>query len=75
MKKRMEIPAIHDKDLLLILKELDLLDEINDKKIKCSNCDEVITIENIGALKKENNQISLICDNPEYIANQSFKTQ
>lgn len=73
MKKRMEIPAIHDKDLLLILEELHLLEKINDKKLNCSNCNEVITIENLGALKKQNDKILIICDNPECIAKQSFK--
>lgn len=71
----MDIPAIHDKDLISILEELDLLKKIETKKIKCSNCNQLITVNSLGALKKEKEEILIICDNPECIASQSLKLE
>lgn len=73
MKKKLEIPAIHEKDLDDILNELGVLKEINDLNIHCYNCYELINRENIGGLKLENDNCLIICDNPECLASETIK--
>jgi len=71
MKNKIEIPAIHDKNLMKILTDLGLLDKINNKQLLCSNCGETITLENIAGIKILKNAFVVICDNPECIFQES----
>ena len=65
MKEKIEIPAIHDKEFLTILKDLGLFESIDSGKANCINCNEVLTFENIGGIKIIENSPKLICDNSE----------
>lgn len=73
MKNRIDIPAIHDKDLEEILSELNLLSKIQNENIKCSVCGDLIKMENIGGIIPEMNSVRIICDNSECIASESIK--
>tara|TARA_R110001592_G_scaffold43005_1_gene139519 strand:+ start:37864 stop:38103 length:240 start_codon:yes stop_codon:yes gene_type:complete len=68
VRKKVNIPAIHDKDLQDILKEFNLLDRINLGEITCLNCSKEITIENLGGLVSKDGGIKVFCDDPECIA-------
>lgn len=73
MKNRIEIPAIHDKDLEVLLKELKLLSQVENEELKCSVCGDLITMKNIGGIIPEMNSVRIICDNSECIASESIK--
>ncbi len=69
--KKLEIPAIHDKDLRLILDKYNLAEKIDNREIKCTLCDNEITWENIAALKIREGSIDIYCDDPNCIENAS----
>jgi hypothetical protein len=70
MKEKLEIPAIHDKEFITILTDLGLYESIISKKANCINCNELLTIENIGGIKVIENSPKLICDNSECLENE-----
>ena len=73
MKKNVDIPAIHDNDLIDVLKDLGLYSELIDKNINCLNCGEVIQMNNLGGLISINKEVKIICDNPECLASEIIK--
>lgn len=62
MEKRIDIPAVHDKDLEKLLTELQVIDSFVAGKIHCPNCGTVITWENLFALKVKNSEVLMYCD-------------
>lgn len=62
-----EIKAVHDKDLETVLKNLNILDDINHGKKKCKFCDCIINIANLQALFPESGDIKLVCEKAECI--------
>jgi len=69
MKKKIDIPAIHDKDLKEILQNLQLLDKFEQGEILCKNCIKAITWENLFALKVVDKDIVAFCDEADCIEN------
>jgi hypothetical protein len=69
MKKKIDIPAIHDKDLKEILQSLQLLDKFEQGEILCKNCMKTITCENLFALKVVDENIVAFCDEADCIEN------
>lgn len=67
MKQKKEISAILDKDLRKILDKYDLSSKIDKGEINCFCCQEIITWDNIAAIKVIENNIVLICDNLDCI--------
>jgi hypothetical protein len=70
MTEKVEIPAIHDQEFIGLLEKFGLLAEVNDNKAACFNCQEPLTLDNIGGLKVMNNKPKPICDNPECLSNE-----
>ena len=73
MKKNIDIPAIHDDDLEKVLKDLGLFSKIINGEINCLNCGDDITLENLGGLISINQEVKIICDNPECLASEIIK--
>lgn len=71
MKKNMDIPAIHDKALRKILEKYGLAAKIDNNELICSMCDNLITWENIAAVKVNGNNLEVFCDDPDCIDNAS----
>lgn len=67
MKKKIEIPAIHDNDLEEILSYHGLMDKIEKNELLCFKCKRILSIDNISALKVINDELVVFCDNPECI--------
>lgn len=67
MKNKIQIPAIHDKDLRIVLDKLGLSKSIDDSTAKCYNCSKTITWGNLFALKVLGENIVIFCDEPECI--------
>ena len=68
LQRREKVKAIYENDLIPVLSKLELYDKIIHEEIKCIVCDEVITIENLGVILKEENEYRIICLNPECIS-------
>ena len=69
MKTKIDIPAIHEKDLKNILKELGLFEKLEKGELFCGNCDRIITWDNLFALKKIDEEIILFCDEIDCMEN------
>lgn len=73
MDKKIDIPAIHDKDLEKILSDLGLLERLKKGELFCINCSKQITWNNLFALKVLDNKHVLFCDEPDCIDNSTEK--
>lgn len=69
MKEKINISAVLDKDLKKILDKYNLSTKIDEGQIHCESCQEIITWDNISALKVKNGKLILFCDNVECIEN------
>ena len=64
--KDVVLPAIHDWHLQRTLEELGLMDRIKADQAQCAICQRVISLENIGGIKRSGNRtVELICDRPD----------
>ena len=71
--KKVNIPAIHDKDLKNILSAYGLYDDLINKNLNCFNCNEVIDIENLTGFVVEDDSLNVICNNPDCLAHATSK--
>jgi hypothetical protein len=71
MNKKIPIPAVHDKDLRLILDRFGISDKIDNGKVFCINCNENITWKNLFAFKIVGDNIVFFCDQVNCIENSS----
>lgn len=71
--KKIEIPAIHDKDLNAILTDYGLIDSFNNNGLNCFNCDDIINKENLTGMLVENKTLLFVCDNPDCLAHATSK--
>lgn len=59
--KRRKLNAVYETDMKEFLESVGILKDIEDKKIRCRFCGELITIENIAAIFPEHNEIFVCC--------------
>ncbi|HKZ93701.1 MAG TPA: hypothetical protein VJ249_03855 [Candidatus Bathyarchaeia archaeon] len=59
------IYAVHDQDLMRFLTDLNLLDRILRKELKCHECGCVITLENVGFITLSKGEVKVCCDDLE----------
>lgn len=71
MIKNIKIPAIHDKDLKNVLDKFGATAKIEAKEIRCSNCNEIITWENLFAFKIISGVLIFFCSEPDCIEKSS----
>ena len=64
MGKDNRIKAVHDDDLPSFLASLDILDDVDHGRAKCSFCGEIINRENIVAVLPMGGTIGFCCDKP-----------
>lgn len=67
MKKKIQIPAVHDKDLRQILDNFDMSQKIDNGEVFCSNCNEKITWDNLFAFKIVDNSLLFFCEDLDCI--------
>lgn len=60
-----KIKAVHDNDLLELLKSLGIYDSIVQDDFKCYFCGDDITINNIASIIPNNKDISISCTKKE----------
>ncbi|MBS4040668.1 MAG: hypothetical protein KGZ81_08715 [Flavobacteriales bacterium] len=66
MNKR-NLNAVHDKDLNQLLKNLGLMEKMNEGKLKCKFTGTPIDFENLYSIFPESGDIKVVCDSPEAI--------
>lgn len=59
------IKAVHDDDLVSLLKSLDVYDAIISRELKCCYCGINICLDNILAILPIADKIEICCDKPE----------
>lgn len=64
-----QVHAIHIRDLEKNLRDLGLLEKINDGTIGCFNCGEKLEIQNIQCLFMEKDQIKVCCSKVDCFEN------
>ena len=62
---RQSVYIIHNDDLEKMLTEINAIQDIRDKKVFCSICGRIITLENIACMQKSIDQILFFCDSVE----------
>ena len=62
-----KIKAVHDSDLLNLLKSLGIYSKFLAGKCKCKFCENQITFENLHSIFPEGGDIKFTCDRPECI--------
>ncbi|TWI96816.1 hypothetical protein JN11_03929 [Mucilaginibacter frigoritolerans] len=67
MAENINIPAIHDDDLKLLLIKHGLYEKILKGKVYCYMSDEVITWDNIYGIFEVNGEIKIVCDSVDCI--------
>lgn len=72
--KKIDIPAIHDKDLENILSDYNLIDDFKNGKLSCFNCNDLIKDNNLTGFIVENDTLNFICSNPDCLAHATSKT-
>jgi len=66
---KVTIKAVHDSDLLRILKKLDLYEDIAEGRFRCFVCGRQINLENLGGLfKSRDGEIHFVCNNARCLA-------
>lgn len=71
MSEKIQIPAIHDKDLRKILDRFGASEKIDKGEIFCFNCNNLITWENLFAFKIIGNELVFFCEHPNCIEKSS----
>lgn len=69
MRKKIDIPAIHDNDLKEVLENLKLFDKFEQGELLCKNCNKVISWDNLFALKVIEGSIAIFCEEPDCVEN------
>lgn len=62
-----KLNAVHDDDLIALLKKLNLIDKIEKGEMKCKFTKEIITLGNLHSIFPEEGIIKVVCDSPEAI--------
>ena len=61
------ILAFHERDIVILLQKLDLLDSIDKGEVKCAICGKTITRGNLGAIVRKGGKTRIVCDDPACI--------
>lgn len=67
MRKRIEITAARDRDIIDILKKFELSEKMGNGELSCESCSQNLTWENLGAMVVKEGGLLLFCDLSECI--------
>lgn len=57
--------AVHDDDLVKLLKSLEVYDDVVEGKYKCLYCGKTITLDNIDSIVPYEGDVQFTCDSQE----------
>ena len=61
-RPRVDLPAIHDADLVTVLRAYGLFEDLAADRIKCCECQRILSLDNIGTLRRRSSGLELVCD-------------
>lgn len=62
MRKRLDVKAVWDSDLEVLLKNLGILEQLLLGEENCSVCGRTVDLENLGAIIPRGDQPAVTCD-------------
>lgn len=65
---RERLRAVHDDDLQVVLQGLGIYGDFMGGRLRCANCGDVISSDNLYALYPDSGQVKVSCDRPDCIA-------
>jgi hypothetical protein len=65
--KKEKLKVVHDDDLEILLRKLNLLETIKNGEKKCKFCKDAITIDNLYSLFPQSGDIKIVCNKVECI--------
>jgi hypothetical protein len=65
--KNHKLEAVFDSDLESILKDLGMLDKLNNGSLRCYYCKEVISLSNLQYIFPKKGQIVVSCNKPDCV--------
>ena len=71
---RLELKAVHEKDLEAFLKSINLYEPFREGQLHCFVCRDVITIENLGAILSIGGEARFVCTKLECTEAAKFTT-
>ena len=60
-----KLKSVHDEDLERLLEKLGILGKLKHRKLKCTFCKTIVTLENLHSLFPQSGAIKLVCDKIE----------
>ena len=66
--KKTKVKAVHDSDLLEVLKSLGVLEKVQENRATCSFCKEIVNLDNLAAVFKDGSEVKFICSKPECVS-------
>lgn len=64
-RNRVKIPAIHDRDLETVLRDLGILEKVASGEISCSICGTPLTLDTIECIYMQGTELKLSCQQAE----------
>ncbi|MCB9284139.1 MAG: hypothetical protein H6563_08720 [Lewinellaceae bacterium] len=61
------LKVIHDDKIEKLLRNLELLESVQEGKVKCKFCKEPVRLSTINGIFPESNTIKISCDKPECV--------
>jgi hypothetical protein len=68
--ERLKVKAIATDEIALFLSKAGVLDEVEKGYIRCAKCDSIITLQNIGMIKRKEDKLLIFCDNEQCVMNE-----
>ena len=62
MRKRVEVKAIYDQDLELVLANLGILDKLIAGELICAVCRCQVDLDNLGTIFPDDDEVGVSCD-------------
>jgi hypothetical protein len=66
-KSKETLSAVHDDDLVNLLRSLGVLHEVESGKVKCKFCGIQVNLDNLQALIPDSGSVSYTCDKPSCV--------
>jgi len=62
-----KLKSVHDHDLERLLEKLGILGKLKHRKLKCTFCKTIVTLENLHSIFPQSGGIKLVCERIECI--------
>lgn len=60
--EKREVKAVHKSELDEFLQSVEISEDIDQGKIRCVSCDEIVSRKNIGAVFGDSGEIKVLCN-------------